>query len=64
MGPAHKRPSHPLEVLVGRSAALCVHPLAAWRSRSRNDRALLVISYFAISYVVAFGLLYVFAASS
>ena len=62
MPPAHKRPSHPLEVLIGRSAALCLHPFAAWCSRSRNDRALLVVSYFAISYVVAFGLLYVLAA--
>ena len=62
MAPAHKRPSHNLEVLIGRSAALCIHPLAAWRSRSRNDRALLLISYVALSYVVVLGLLHVFVA--
>ena len=62
MAPARNRPSSRVEVLVGRSAALCVHPLAAWRSRSRIDRALLLISYFAISYVVVFGLLQVLAA--
>ncbi len=62
MAPAHKRPSHVLEVLIGRSAALCVHPIAAWRSRSRNDQALLVASYVAISYVVVLGLLHAMAA--
>ena len=62
MAPALKRPSHRLEVVIGRSVALCVHPLAAWRSRSRNDRTLLVISYFAISYVIVFGLLHALAA--
>jgi hypothetical protein len=62
MAPAHKRPSHRVEVLIGRSAACCVHPLAAWRSRSRNDRALLVASYVAVSYVVVLGLLHVLVA--
>jgi hypothetical protein len=57
MAPAPKLPSHRLEVLIGRSAALCVHPLAAWRSRS-TDRALLLISYFALSYVMVFSLLH------
>ena len=54
MAPARNRPSNRIEILVGRSAALCIHPLAAWRSRSRKDRALLLISYFAISYVTVF----------
>jgi len=54
MVPARNRPSNRIEILVGRSAALCIHPLAAWRSRSRKDRALLLISYFAISYVIVF----------
>jgi hypothetical protein len=62
MLPANNRPSHRVEVLIGRSAALCVHPLAAWRSPWRSDRALLVMSYFAISYVVVFGLLYAVSA--
>jgi hypothetical protein len=54
MAPARNRPSNRIEILVGRSAALCIHPLAAWHSRSRKDRALLVISYVAISYVIVF----------
>jgi len=57
MAPVRTRPSNRVEVLIGRSAALCVHPLAAWRSRSRIDRVLLLISYVALSYVVVFGLL-------
>ena len=57
MAPATRRPSHRLEVLIGRSAALCIHPLAAWRSRSRIDRALLLISYVGISYAIVLGLL-------
>ena len=62
MAPVRIRSSNRVEVLIGRSAALCVHPLAAWRSRSRIDRALLLISYVALSYVVVFGLLQVLAA--
>ena len=53
------RQSNRIEVLIGRSAALCVHPFAAWRSRSRADRVMLLIAYVAISYVVFFGLLHV-----
>jgi hypothetical protein len=59
MAPATRCPSHRLEVLIGRSAALCIHPLAAWRSRSRIDRALLVIAYVGISYAIVLGLLHV-----
>jgi hypothetical protein len=62
MSPVRTRASNRVEVLIGRSAALCVHPLAGWRSRSRIDRALLLLSYFAISYVVVFGLLHVISA--
>ena len=58
MAPAHRRPSSRLEILMGRSAALCLHPIAGWRSRSRKDRTLLVISYVAVSYVVVLGLLH------
>jgi hypothetical protein len=62
MAPAHHRHSNRIEIVIGRSAAICVHPVAAWRSASRSDRAVLVISYFAISYVLAFGLLHVLSA--
>jgi len=58
MAPVRNRHSNRIEILLGRSAALCVHPFVAWRSPSRADRALLLISYFAISYVTMFGLLY------
>ena len=57
MAPAHNLPSHRIEIAIGRSAAICVHPLAAWRSSSTN-RAVLLFSYFAISYAVVFGLLH------
>jgi hypothetical protein len=59
MAPARNLPSNRIEVLIGRSAALCVHPLAAWRSRSGRDRAMLLISYSALSYVIVLGLLHV-----
>ena len=62
MTAAHNRQSHRIEVAIGRSAALCVHPHAAWRSPSRRDRAVLLISYFAISYVIVFGLLHALSA--
>ena len=62
MAPAQHRHSNRIEVLLGRSAALCLHPFAAWRSRSRGDRLMLLISYVAISYVVVFGLLHVISA--
>lgn len=57
MAAARNRHSNRIEILLGRSAALCVHPFAAWQSRSRADRALLLLSYVAISYVTIFGLL-------
>jgi hypothetical protein len=44
------------------SSAQTFHPVAGWRSRSSNDRTLLVISYFALSYVIVFGLLHAIAA--
>jgi hypothetical protein len=40
------------EVLVGRTLALCVHPYAAWRSRSAKGRALVLFTYMAVSYFV------------
>jgi hypothetical protein len=39
------------EVLIGRSLAACIHPLAAWQSRARSFRVLLVAGYFAMGYV-------------
>jgi hypothetical protein len=58
MAPAHSRHSHRIEIVIGRSAAICAHPFAAWYSRSWKDRAVLLISYFTIGYVVVLGLLH------
>jgi hypothetical protein len=53
MAAAHSRSSscrwH--EVLIGRSLAACVHPMAAWQSKARSFRLLLVAGYFAVGYV-------------
>jgi hypothetical protein len=48
------RPSNRAEVLIGRSMAVCVHPLAAWRS---PFRALLLMGYFAAAYIATFAVL-------
>jgi hypothetical protein len=47
-----------LAVLVGRSAAMCVHPYAAWRSHSVRIRLLVVGAYLALGFVVVFGALW------
>jgi hypothetical protein len=39
------------EVLVGRTMAACVHPLAAWHSRVPEFRVLLLAGYFAAGYL-------------
>jgi hypothetical protein len=42
----------PWDVLVGRSAAFCLHPRAAWPRLSRSGRALLVGAYCGLGYTV------------
>ena len=54
--------SHHTEVFIGRAAAIFVHPFAAWRSRSRSDRTVLLVSYFAISYAIVLALLHAMTA--
>jgi hypothetical protein len=49
-----------LEVLIGRSLAMCVHPYAAWRSQSVKRRALVLVAYMAASYFVVLGALLTF----
>jgi len=46
-------PGNRCEVLIGRSLAACVHPLAAWRSKARSFRVLLLAGYFTAGYVAA-----------
>jgi len=48
------RPGTPLEVLIGRSLAACVHPVAAWRSGSRSARLQFLLGYFVAGYVLVF----------
>jgi hypothetical protein len=40
-----------VEVLLGRSAAFCLHPFAAWRRLPAAGRVLLVGAYFGGSYI-------------
>jgi hypothetical protein len=39
------------EVFLGRSAAFCLHPFAAWRRLPAAGRVLLVGAYFGAGYV-------------
>jgi hypothetical protein len=46
------RPSNRLEIMIGRSLAICSHPVAAWLSRSQRKRLVLVGGYVGAGYVV------------
>ena len=39
-------------IILGRTAAACVHPFAAWRLLSVSWRVLMLIAYVAASYTV------------
>jgi len=47
------RPSTQVEILIGRSLAACVHPVAAWHSGSMSARVQFCIGYFVAGYVLA-----------
>jgi hypothetical protein len=47
-----------IETLVGRSLAMCVHPYAAWRSRSTRRRGFVLLAYFAGAYALVLGALF------
>jgi len=51
------RPSTRSEVFIGRSLAICAHPVAAWRTTVRSIRLVLLAGYFAAAYVAAFALM-------
>jgi hypothetical protein len=61
---AHPTPNaaaNRIEIALGRTAAACVHPVAAWYTRRHSMRRLLVAGYFAIGFtttltVLAFSL--------
>jgi hypothetical protein len=47
-----------LELLVGRSLAMCAHPYAAWRTHSTAGRLLVFFTYLAASYAVMLTVLF------
>lgn len=49
----HDRPSNRFEILIGRSAALCAHPYAAWRMYSTRERIVVFLGYLVAGYAVA-----------
>jgi hypothetical protein len=48
------------EVLIGRSLAALVHPVAAWRAFSRPGRLLLALGYSAAAYITTLSALLAF----
>jgi hypothetical protein len=52
-----KRTSPSVAAVVGRAAAACVHPYAAWRVRPASVRVVIVSTYAATAYVVVLGVL-------
>ena len=46
-----------LEILIGRSLAMCAHPYAAWQSHSIKKRMLVLFAYGAASYAIMLGTL-------
>jgi len=47
------------EMLLGRSAAMCAHPCAAWRVGTRLERLGLLAAYAAAGYAIVLGTLFV-----
>jgi hypothetical protein len=58
MLPHADRASTRAEILIGRTLATCVHPYAAWRTRSIKNRVLLIAGFAAVSYIVSLGCLF------
>jgi hypothetical protein len=48
---------HDSEAILGRTAAACARPIAAWRVLSGSWRALVLLTYASVSYVVVLGIL-------
>jgi hypothetical protein len=51
------RPSTRSEIFIGRSLAICAHPVAAWRTTIRSIRLVLLAGYFAAAYLTVFALM-------
>jgi hypothetical protein len=54
-------PSTRLEIFIGRSLAATVHPVAAWRSRSKALRLQSFAGYFVAGYLIALVALFLLA---
>ena len=54
MGAVLDRPATRLEVAIGRTLAVCFHPVAAWRTRAVSRRLLLFSGCFTASYILVF----------
>jgi hypothetical protein len=46
-----------VEILIGRGAAMCAHPFAAWRLGSSAVRAWVLFAYFGAGYLAVLGAL-------
>ena len=49
----------PWDILVGRSLAFCVHPVAGWGRLTASGRMLVVTAYFGASYVLILAILFI-----
>jgi hypothetical protein len=49
-----------VEVVIGRSLAICAHPIVAWRLRSLYVRAQMIAGYLVASYIFCLTMLLVF----
>jgi hypothetical protein len=56
-GPAPNATANRIEIAIGRTAAACVHPVAAWHTARRSMRAMLVAGYFAMGFSAAMAVL-------
>jgi hypothetical protein len=59
--PGTRTSAHPIEVFIGWSLAICLHPSGAWRS-SRRHRAVLVCGYVILGFVGVLSVLHIVAA--
>ena len=50
LGPAPKATANRIEIAVGRTAAACVHPVAAWLTARPSMRAMVVGGYFLMGF--------------
>lgn len=41
------------EIALGRTAAACIHPMAAWHTTRRSMRVMLVAGYFGLGFAAA-----------